>query len=107
MHSRAWVAWELSLQDKERSTVTTGPNGGTSDMTENQSGNPRYLDIVLNCIEKRCKLLGLDAPTKIAPTDPTGKQAYEPPPTVSQLIERITALGKEIAGQAPYEPPTG
>ena len=104
---RAWVAWELSLQDKERRTVSTGPQGGTIDMTETQSGNPRYLDIVLHCIEKRCKLLGLNAPTKISPTDPSGTKPYERPPTVAELMRKINALGEEIAGQAPYETPTG
>ena len=33
--------------------------------TENRCGDPRFLDGVLKCIERRCKLLGLDAPARI------------------------------------------
>ncbi len=32
--------------------------------TENRNGDPRALDGILKCIERRCKLLGLDAPQK-------------------------------------------
>ena len=38
-----------------------------------QYGDPRFLDIVLRCNEARRKLLGIDAPTKIAPTLPDGQ----------------------------------
>lgn len=37
---------------------------------------PSYLAGVMSCIDRRCKLLGLDAPTKIAPTDPSGENPY-------------------------------
>lgn len=36
-----------------------------TERTEEQLGDPRYLQIVSWCIERTCKLLGLDAPTKI------------------------------------------
>ena len=42
---------------------------------ETMLGNPAYLAGVMSCIERRCKILGLDAPTKIAPTAPDGKTA--------------------------------
>ena len=34
-------------------------------MTEERTGDPRYLDGVMRCIERRCHLLGLDAPAKL------------------------------------------
>jgi hypothetical protein len=37
---------------------------------EGQVGDPRYLDGVLKCIDRRCAILGIDAPKKIA--GPTG-----------------------------------
>ena len=56
----AWDAWERSKKARVRGSA----------------GDPRYLATVIACIDRRCKLLGLDAPTKIAPTDPSGKQSY-------------------------------
>jgi transcriptional regulator with XRE-family HTH domain len=35
-------------------------------------GNPAFLDGVFKCIDRRLKLLGADAPTKISETDPEG-----------------------------------
>lgn len=69
----AWVAWERSTQNKE---VATQESGGIDAKTkkpilkkavlrkEGQSGNPAFLNTVLTCIERRCKILGLDAPTR-------------------------------------------
>ena len=37
-----------------------------------QRGNPRVADTILRTMERRAKLLGLDAPVKIAPTTPDG-----------------------------------
>ena len=42
---------------------------------------------------RRARLLGLDAPTKIAPTDPTGAQAYSDL-SESELKKRVEALLK-------------
>lgn len=54
-----------------------------------QSGDPQAVDKALKVMERRAKLLGLDAPTKIAPTDPSGANAYEP----LSLDERLARLG--------------
>ena len=32
--------------------------------SEELAGDPRFLGAVLKCVERRCRLLGLDAPTK-------------------------------------------
>ncbi|HEV3024962.1 MAG TPA: hypothetical protein VGX76_20955, partial [Pirellulales bacterium] len=40
-------------------------------------GDAKYLEVVLRCIDKRCAIRGLDAPKKIAPTDPAGTKAFE------------------------------
>lgn len=80
----AWLAWERSKKDKEVSlteqvdgdgalTVTEYPDGRTvtsrvkrkARMTRTgQVGDSTYLNVVLSCIERRCKILGLDAPQK-------------------------------------------
>ena len=47
----------------------------------------------LRIAERRAALLGLDAPRKVAPTDPTGEHVYAPPPdaTIAAALDRITA----------------
>jgi len=37
---------------------------------------PQYLAGVMTCIDRRCKLLGIDAPLKVAPTDVSGENPY-------------------------------
>jgi hypothetical protein len=69
-----WQAWERSKKDKETENLE---GDGTLDQAtrkpkvtkitkrkEGQSGNPAYLQGILTCIERRCKILGLDAPTR-------------------------------------------
>lgn len=73
-----WDAWERSLEEKvkTRTEKQTGKDGGKASVEkESLLGNPAYLAGVMNCIERRCKMLGLDAPQKIAPTTPDGKES--------------------------------
>jgi hypothetical protein len=70
----AWDAWERSKKPSQEATVEgEGPTQKTRKRMKNQNGDPRYLEIVRACIADRRALLGLDAPTKIAPTTPDGK----------------------------------
>lgn len=84
-----WDAWEHTLIERtktrtEQSSVTgdvdkkdkAKAKGSAKAVIEKETllGNPAYLAGVMSCIERRCKLLGLDAPTKIAPTTPDGKE---------------------------------
>jgi hypothetical protein len=57
-----WSVWERSQKDKK--TETTG-EAGTTVRTEEQSGDPRFLEGVRWCIHKRCEIFGIDAPRKI------------------------------------------
>lgn len=69
-----WLAWERSKKDKE---IAVQETDGTQDertrkprikkamlRKEGQSGNPAYLVGILACIDKRCAILGLDAPKR-------------------------------------------
>jgi transcriptional regulator with XRE-family HTH domain len=68
-----WMAWERSKKDKE---IATQETDGIDQQTrkpkikkatlrrEGQSGNPAYLAGILACIDKRCQILGLDAPKR-------------------------------------------
>jgi hypothetical protein len=65
-----WQAWEDSREDKE---IATQKQSGAGDATkkevslrkEGQAGSPAFLAGVQWCIERRCHLLGLDAPIKL------------------------------------------
>ena len=66
-------------------------NSWTNSKTRNEEhcGDPRYLQGVQWCIHKRCEILGLNAPTRIAPTDPSGTKPYS---SLSDAeLERIIA----------------
>ena len=54
------TAWEGFRDSKE--TVETNTNGATIKKT---AGEPRFLVIIQNCIDKRCKILGIDAPGRV------------------------------------------
>jgi len=65
-----WDAWQRSTEDAEiqrtRATETAKDGKRYEAGTEKrgQVGDPRFLQGVGWCIERRCKLLGIDAPTK-------------------------------------------
>jgi predicted transcriptional regulator len=69
-----WGAWERSKQDKEvavqESDGKKDPDTGRPKIKkatlrkEGQSGNPAFLAGILTCIERRCAILGLDAPKR-------------------------------------------
>ena len=71
METEAWNAWELSKQKKTKNKTKKAGNGlmgrqiMTEEATETTSGNPRYLDLLLNVQHRRAKMLGFDAPIKI------------------------------------------
>jgi DNA-binding transcriptional regulator LsrR (DeoR family) len=66
-----WAAWKRSQENAE--VETTKMQGGTTDApnklekqkrVEGQVGDPRYLAGVQWCIERRCAIVGIDAPKK-------------------------------------------
>lgn len=84
VEQEAWDAYRRSQKEKQK-TVTEKVEGDSSGRTKAQvtketaNGDPRFLAIIQTCIDRRCKILGIDAPTKIAPTDPTGEREYTGP----------------------------
>lgn len=96
IESQLWEQWYRSCETiiktrKEKREATKFP--GTNNTIEKieQSGDPRYMMGILNIIERRCKLMGLDAPTKVAPTDPSGTKPYDGL-TDNDAAQRIAAL---------------
>lgn len=75
-------AWERSRQQSVRTTQerVERPNGKTAkdDATrvqivrEEHVGDPRFLDIVMNCVTQRCRLLGINPALRIEQSGPDG-----------------------------------
>jgi transcriptional regulator with XRE-family HTH domain len=61
---------------------------------EGRLGDPRYLSVIRECIDKQAGLLGLNV-TKVAPTDPTGNQSY-----AGGAIQDMMKLAEEVSGGA-------
>jgi len=57
LEAELWEAWGRSQNKKIKDT----------DIIVDDSGDPRFLSGILKCIERRCAILGLDAPKTIAP----------------------------------------
>ena len=77
LEREAWAAWERSQKPAQEATISTdGSNQKTVKKVAEQTGDARFLDVVNKCIASRRALLGLDAPTKIAPTSPDGMESY-------------------------------
>jgi len=52
-------------------------------------------DRVIKLMERRARLLGLDMPIKIAPTDPTGEQEYDSNGVIGRLLPELTNGSQE------------
>lgn len=103
----AWDAYQRTVGEHVIRTegVTAGPNGGPYEksVTEDLAGNPAFLNIVTTCIERRCKLLGIDAPQKIEQGEP-GSFAALPAST----REALEAQARQAdAALAEVVPPAG
>ena len=69
-----WQAWESSKGERTKARqeigATKDANGKpvvnrSSMEKEQRDGNPAFLAGVLSCIDRRCKLLGIDAPLQV------------------------------------------
>jgi hypothetical protein len=72
-----WGAWEASKKEKETTTSEQVNKGGDEQIKaairkEERTGDPRYLAGVERCIERRCKILGMDAPIETRLTGQDG-----------------------------------
>jgi len=61
-----WLAWERSCEDAEivRQEARDKKINKVIKTAKGQAGDPRFLSGVERCIERRCKILGIDAPEK-------------------------------------------
>lgn len=69
----AWEAWRASQKDREVISVKKTDEGTERTVRrEGQAGDPAFLRRVLDCIARRCDLLGLNAPQRQEHTGPGG-----------------------------------
>lgn len=61
-------------------------------------GNLFVIDRVLKILERRAKLVGLDAPTKLAPTSPDGQAAWQPEQAADTFYDDILQILTEHGG---------
>jgi hypothetical protein len=113
VETTAWAAWEKSCKDAE--IYHTGVDKGRAGKdgqplperqkswktVKGQFGDARFLERVAWCINRRCELLGLDAPKKLAPTNPDGTDEYTGGLTSAQriagILELVTEFHRETA----------
>jgi DNA-binding transcriptional MerR regulator len=91
----AWKGWELSLKDQ---TATTVEDGSTKTKTTTTAGDPRYLNAMMSAIERRCKIMGIDAPAKLAATTGSGEDVQRgifvvpaPAGSVAEWMDQVHA----------------
>jgi hypothetical protein len=92
VEAEAWKGWEKSRLDKEITISGTEEADGTVKnkaqvRKEGQAGDPRFLETVHRCIERRCKLLGLDPPERRELTGANGQPLFS--------VEAAVAADKE------------
>lgn len=102
LESQAWAAWERGIGRKQTRTTKTGrvDKEGTviaepevSLKTEVLNGDPRYLQVALDCQDRRAKLLGLDAPAKYEAAGPNGG----PIPILQARVDIRTLNDQDLA----------
>ena len=102
----AWTEWQKSKgrERTKRAVKKYGGKGGKMERTEETTTvetllpEARYLEIVRTCIERRCKLLGLDAPERRDIT--TGGEQLGGGFTDSQRLALLAALAERAGGAA-------
>ncbi|QDU44564.1 hypothetical protein Mal52_30480 [Symmachiella dynata] len=91
LEREAWDGWRRSQLSLETTRVTqTGSDKKAEKSSRQQHGDPRFLELVQRTISSRRSLLGLDAPTRIAPTSPDGDEAYD-----VHVLQKLFKLAEE------------
>lgn len=105
LEREAWAAWDRSKKPaaKVKTTtekVTDKKSGEEKELpvkversSSNRDGTPAFLSTINDCIAKRCKILGLDAPDKIDTSHTEYRVAGKTPEQVrAEIVETIAAL---------------
>jgi Putative ATPase subunit of terminase (gpP-like) len=83
-------AWELfgrSQKPAQSAIIGDGNGAPTRKILKNRDGDIRALEVILKCGAARRALLGLDAPTRIAPVMPDGQEPFRLAVAGMSLVE--------------------
>ena len=102
----AWKAWRKSQQDHEVISVKKTEGGIERTVRrEGQAGDSVFLRRVLDVINKRCELLGLNAPTRQEHTGPNGGPiplaAVQLTDEQLEIIAEAGSPGASLAAEGP------
>jgi len=93
-------AWRASKEDKEISVTEKAggekPRSKAQIRREGRVGNPSFLSGVQWCIERRCKILGLDAPQKMQVLSDNDLDA-----AIATELARLAAVGEAADVRTP------
>jgi hypothetical protein len=99
IENELWVAWDKSKTGKFRKKLKGGEIDASGNLSggklkeqvfEETSGNSKYLDLILDVMERRAKLLGYNAPLRLEINRP--KEKDETQETVLDKIPANLAL---------------
>lgn len=98
----AMAAWIKSQENAEitkaRMRGTDKDSAQTERTVKGQAGDPRFLDLVLKCVQKRCELFGLDK-------QPKNKATGDNPYTLSFIIQEKNVDDSPSQSADPGTPP--
>jgi hypothetical protein len=89
-----WRGWERSCEDAE-TVRKEGPASGVEKIVKTekgQAGDPRFLAGVMSCIDRRCKLVGMDAPKELKVYDwrkEIREHGLDPDAAIDSLVEQF------------------
>lgn len=101
----AWAEWERSCKPYSKEVTERTRHAGKGEEggdlvgeptvirreTGTRVGDAKFLQVVLSAVDARRKLLGLDAPSKVAPMDHAGEKPYR-----NMTDEEINARIREL-----------
>jgi hypothetical protein len=74
VEQEAWAAWKRSQEPVEIIKASTDGNGKRVEKTtKGQCGDPRFLQVIADCIRRRGDIVGLKAPARREVTGPRGQ----------------------------------
>jgi hypothetical protein len=96
LETAAWEAWERSYLAEETTKITTdGEKKRAEKIIKGQAGDPRFLDRVSWCINKRLNILGLEAQMKGSETERDANET-----SVEQRRSRVLTILDQLRDRA-------
>lgn len=102
LESEAWDGWVRSCRDAEKiieetGTSDKGPTSKSRTEIAKQAGNPVFLQVILQAMQRRCTILGIDAPKKIE--DVTPMRTIEIQVTTPNEVQSVTEFMQSYGGR--------